>query len=140
MRFYAIGKNRLGHPYIEAVAIERHMLEDATKELFTREAIEADPVLRIALQRWEAGDDRLIAVEKSWWALKENGRPILEGIQDIQEAAEVAGDVDDFYCDSVRRLAPVLEEARGVLGSVLDEMERDERARLAAEDGPSVAL
>lgn len=30
MRLYAVDRNRLGHPYIEAVTTERYILEDHT--------------------------------------------------------------------------------------------------------------
>lgn len=138
MRLYAIERDRLGHPYIEAVVTRAVVIQDYTKDLYTREQLEADDELCIALERWEEGNDRRQANDTCWRALKEQGLDVLHGIEDFREAAELAGDVDDFYCNAVRDIAAALEPARPILGSVLSEMVRDEQDRLVAEDGPSL--
>jgi hypothetical protein len=51
MRLYAISKNRFGHPYVEAVVTQRFMIEDYQSNLYTREQLEADDLLRFALER-----------------------------------------------------------------------------------------
>ncbi len=69
--------------------------------------------------------------------MKENGQTVLEAIEDIRGAAEVAEDVDDFYCESVRKLSAATWEAETILREALLEMDRDEAARRVEEDPPS---
>lgn len=123
MRYYTVGHTATGIPYIEAVASERYILEDHSKDLLTREQLEADPDLKPALADWDNGDDRAVARDKALWTIKEHGLQLLHDVEDFLEAAELVGDVDDFFCESVRRIAATLDQTKEVTAAVMEEAE-----------------
>jgi len=133
MRFYAVARNEHGRPYIEAEVTEPFMIEDYSDVIPRDEAL-ANPDLARALEAWSKSDDHLKAADKASDVLRTKAREVFEGIEDIREAAQIVGDVDDYHCEAIRRLAPMLTDALPVLSEVLDELERDKQdpSKLAA--------
>lgn len=74
---------------------------------------------------------------RSWLGLNQHEQSLLEVIEDIRETAEVAGDVDEFYCETVRKLSSVTWEAETILREALLEMDRDDASRRVEENPPS---
>jgi hypothetical protein len=54
------------------------------------------------------------------------GLDVVHAAEDFEEAAEAASDVDDYYCEAVRKATPALAEVAKILAPVLEELDREE--------------
>jgi hypothetical protein len=121
MRYYAVARPKDGRPSIEAEVTEPYMIEEYSHTL-TRSEIEADPEFVRALADWVAGDDRLKAIEKAHYLLKQYGLDIIHGADEVEETVAAISGIEDPRYDAIRQALPHLKEAAALLTPLVEAM------------------
>ena len=114
MRYYAVGHNLDGRPFIEAETSEPLLLEDKIG-LVTRTQALDDPALRHAIEAWERKDDSQRAIQEAGWVFEHYGPSIIQGAEDMWSAVDLAEGVDDPWCEALRQALPHLKEAASIM-------------------------
>jgi hypothetical protein len=108
----------------------RYLTEDVNDHLVTADEAQRDPEIRMALEAWKKGNDRVRIWQRVKWAIAEREGSLYDAHEElhtvVMEAEAANAELDDVYVTSVIELDKLLERAV----EILDGLKEDQPAKV----------